>query len=135
MRISDWSSDVCSSDLGSFALVPYLGRDFFPSVDAGQILMHARAKVGTRVEETAGIFADVQKAIRQLIPPEEIATLVDTVGMPVSGINMTYNNTGTIGTKDGALKIKMREGRRPTAAYVRTIRAERPNRSNGRPQR
>src|SRR3546814_20479239 len=109
MRISDWSSDVCSSDLGSFALVPYLGRDFLPSVDAGQILMHARAKVGTRVEETAGIFADVQKAIRQLIPPEEIATLVDNVGMPVSGINMTYNNTGTIGPQAEIGRASCRE--------------------------
>src|SRR3546814_5775529 len=84
--------------------------------------MHARAKVGTRVEETAGIFADVQKAIRQLIPPEEIATLVDNVGMPVSGINMTYNNTGTIGPQDGDIQIKLREGHRPTAEYVRMLR-------------
>jgi multidrug efflux pump subunit AcrB len=111
---------------GSFALVPYLGRDFFPSVDSGQILMHARAKIGTRVEETAGIFADVQKEIRRLIPPDEIATLVDNVGMPVSGINMTYNNTGTIGPQDGDIQIKLREGHRPTAEYVRLLREELP---------
>src|SRR3546814_8185397 len=93
--------------------------------------MHARAKVGTRVEETAGIFADVQKAIRQLIPPEEIATSVDNVGMPVSGINMTYNNTGTIGPQDGDIQIKLREGHRPTAEYVRMLREELPSRFPG----
>src|SRR3546814_18017074 len=88
--------------------------------------MHARAKVGTRVEETAGIFADVQKAIRQLIPPEEIATLVDNVGMPVSGINMTYNNTGTIGPQDGDIQIKLRdrsEERRVGTECVSTCRS------------
>ena len=67
---------------GSFALTPYLGRDFFPSVDAGQILMHARARVGTRVEESANQFAEITKAIRQIIPPDEIATIVDNIGMP-----------------------------------------------------
>ena len=104
---------------GSFALTPFLGRDFFPSVDAGQILMHARTRVGTRVEESANQFAEITKAIRQIIPPEELATIVDNIGMPVSGINMTYNNTGTIGTQDGDIQIKLREGHRPTAEYVR----------------
>ena len=97
----------------SFALTPFLGRDFFPSVDAGQILMHVRTRVGTRVEESANQFADIQKAIRQIIPPDELATLVDNIGMPVSGINMTYNNTGTIGSQDGDIQIKLK--RRPPA--------------------
>ena len=78
----------------SFLLVPYLGRNFFPSVDAGAILMHVRTQVGTRVEESANQFADVQKAIRKIIPSGEIETLADNIGMPISGINMTYNNTG-----------------------------------------
>ena len=60
--------------------------------------MHARTRIGTRVEESANQFAEITKAIRQIIPPDEIATIVDNIGMPVSGINMTYNNTGTIGT-------------------------------------
>jgi multidrug efflux pump subunit AcrB len=68
----------------SFLLVPYLGRNFFPSVDAGQILMHVRTQVGTRVEETANQFADIQKAIRKIIPPGEIDTLADNIGMPIS---------------------------------------------------
>jgi multidrug efflux pump subunit AcrB len=115
----------------SFALAPFLGRDFFPSVDAGQILMHARIRVGTRVEETASQFAEIQKAIRQIIPPHELATVVDNIGMPVSGINMTYNNTGTIGTSDGDIQIKLREGHRPTAEYVRALREELPVRFPG----
>jgi multidrug efflux pump subunit AcrB len=112
--------------LASFALTPYLGRDFFPSVDAGQILLHARAQVGTRVEENANHFADIQKAIRQIIPPDELATLVDNIGMPVSGINMTYNNSGTIGTQDGDIQIKLNENHRPTADYIRTLRERLP---------
>jgi multidrug efflux pump subunit AcrB len=116
---------------GSFALTPWLGRDFFPSVDAGQILMHARLRIGTRVEESANQFAEITKAIRQIIPPDEIATIVDNIGMPVSGINMTYNNTGTIGTADGDVQIKLREGHRPTADYVRIMREELPARFPG----
>src|SRR6202022_4753471 len=90
----------------SFLLVPFLGRNFFPSVDAGSILMHVRTQVGTRVEESANQFADVQKAIRKIIPPSEIDTLADNIGMPISGINMTYNNTGVIGSQDGDIQIK-----------------------------
>ncbi len=112
--------------IASFALTPFLGRDFFPTVDAGQILMHARSQVGTRVEENANHFADIQKAIRQIIPPKELGTLVDNIGMPVSGINMTYNNSGTIGTQDGDIQIKLNEDHRPTEDYVRTLREKLP---------
>jgi multidrug efflux pump subunit AcrB len=115
----------------SFALTPFLGRDFFPTVDAGQILMHARIRVGTRIEESAQQFADIQKAIRQIIPPEELATLVDNIGAPTSGINMTYNNSGTIGTSDGDVQIKLNEDHRPTAEYVRALREELPARFPG----
>jgi multidrug efflux pump subunit AcrB len=116
---------------GSFALAPYLGRDFFPSVDAGQILLHVRTRVGTRVEETANQFADIEKAIRQIIPSNELTTLADNIGFPVSGINMTYNNTGTIGTQDGEIQIKLSEDHRPTADYVRMLREELPARFPG----
>src|ERR1700752_4019919 len=98
----------------SFALTPFLGRDFFPSVDSGQILMHARTRIGTRVEETANQFAEITKAIRQLIPPSEIATIVDNIGMPVSGINLTYNATGTIGTAAGRFQVKLNGSQKPT---------------------
>src|SRR5882762_94262 len=117
--------------LASFLLVPFLGRNFFPSVDSGQILMHARAPIGTRVEESANHFAAIQKAIRQIIPPHEIVAMADNVGVPVSGINMTYNNTGTIGSQDGDIQIKLAEDHAPTADYVRTLREELPTRFPG----
>jgi multidrug efflux pump subunit AcrB len=110
----------------SFLLVPYLGRNFFPAVDAGSILMHVRTQVGTRVEESANQFADVQKAIRKIIPPGEIETLADNIGMPISGINMTYNNTGVIGPADGDIQIKLKEGHRPTIEYVQALREQLP---------
>jgi len=106
----------------SFLLAPFLGRNFFPSVDAGQILMHVRTQVGTRVEETANQFADIQKAIRKIIPPAEIEIMADNIGMPISGINMTYNNTGVIGTQDGDIQIKLKEDHKPTADYVQAMR-------------
>src|SRR4051794_32878551 len=112
--------------LASFALVPFLGRNFFPTVDAGQILMHARVPVGTRVEESAKQFTEFQRVIREVIPPHELATVVDNVGMPVSGINMTYNNTGTIGSQDGDIQITLAHEHRPTAEYVRTLRERLP---------
>ena len=117
--------------VGTFALAPYLGRDFFPSVDGGRILMHVRAHVGTRVEENARLFAEIEKVVRQVIPPNELETLVDNIGFPVSGINMTYNNTGTIGSQDGEIQIGLSEDHRPTAEYVRTLREELPARFPG----
>ena len=108
----------------SFLLVPFLGRNFFPSVDTGQILMHVRGQVGTRVEESSNQFAEIQKTVRRLIPPDELATMVDNIGMPISGINMAYNNTGVIGPQDGDIQIKLKEGHRPTEEHVRTLREE-----------
>src|SRR5437868_234559 len=110
----------------SFLLAPFLGRNFFPSVDAGNILMHVRTQVGTRVEETASQLADVQKAVRKIIPPREIDTVADNIGMPISGINMTYNNTGVIGPQDGDVQIKLKEGHRPTAEHVQALREQLP---------
>jgi multidrug efflux pump subunit AcrB len=115
----------------SFLLAPFLGRNFFPSVDAGQILMHVRTQVGTRVEETANQFADIQKAIRKIIPPAEIEIMADNIGMPISGINMTYNNTGVIGTQDGDIQIKLKEDHKPTADYVQAMRAQLPRQFPG----
>src|SRR5580698_7579500 len=110
----------------SFALVPFLGRNFFPAVDAGQILLHVRAPIGVRVEKTSEIFADVEASIRQIIPPSELGTVVDNVGLPVSGINTAYNNTGTVGSQDGDIQIALNEGHRPTDEYVREMREKLP---------
>ncbi|WP_063571484.1 MULTISPECIES: efflux RND transporter permease subunit [Luteibacter] len=110
----------------TFALVPMLGRNFFPSVDAGQILMHVRAPVGTRVEESARLFADVTNAVRRIIPKEELGTVVDNMGLSSSGINNTYNNTGTIGSQDGDIEIALNEGHASTPDYVRKLREQLP---------
>jgi multidrug efflux pump subunit AcrB len=110
----------------SFLLVPFLGRNFFPAVDTGQILIHTRSQIGTRVEETANRLADVQKFIRQIIPPDKIDTMADNIGMPISGINLTYSNTGVIGPQDGDIQIKLKENRKPTEEYVRELREKLP---------
>lgn len=117
--------------VASFALVPFLGRNFFPSVDAGRIMIHFRAQPGTRVEETVAVSARIQDAIRKVIPPHELALVVDNIGMPFSSINMTYNNTGTIGTADGDIQITLEEDHKPTADYVRKLREELPRRFPG----
>ncbi|QBB70598.1 efflux RND transporter permease subunit [Pseudolysobacter antarcticus] len=108
--------------VASFALVPFLGSNFFPSVDGGQILMHVRVPVGTRVEETATRFANIQASIRKVIPANEIATMVDNIGIGISSINLTYNNTGIMGEQDGDIQIALKEGHRPTAEYVKALR-------------
>ncbi|HTD77845.1 MAG TPA: efflux RND transporter permease subunit, partial [Chloroflexota bacterium] len=106
-------------------------RNFFPAVDSGQILMHVRLQVGTRVEDSATVFAAIEQAIRRVIPPAELGTLVDNIGMPVSGINLSYNNTGTIGTQDGDIQIALKPVHRPTAEYVKTLREQLPTRFPG----
>ncbi|THD42654.1 MAG: efflux RND transporter permease subunit [Bradyrhizobium sp.] len=115
----------------AFLLTPYLGRNFFPSVDGGQILMHARLQVGTRVEESAKQFSDIEAAIRSVIPPDDLEAVVDNIGMPISGINLSYNNTGVIGSQDGDVQIKLAENHRPSADYVRALREELPRRFPG----
>jgi multidrug efflux pump subunit AcrB len=110
----------------TFLLVPFIGRNFFPAVDTGSILMHVRTQIGTRVEESANQFAEVQKTIRKIIPPAELDTMADNIGMPISGINMTYNNTGVIGPQDGDIQIKLKEGHQPTADYVQALREKLP---------
>ncbi|WP_066267651.1 efflux RND transporter permease subunit [Hydrogenophaga palleronii] len=108
--------------VASSALVPHLGSNFFPSVDSGQVLMHVRLPVGTRVEETASRFAQIERAVRQVIPADEIETLVDNIGLPPSNINLTYNNTGVMGSQDGDFQIALRDGHAPTATYVKQLR-------------
>lgn len=115
----------------SFLLVPFLGRNFFPEVDAGQIKIHVRAQIGTRVEETAALFDKVEAAVRQTIPPDELGSIVDNIGLSVSGINQAYNNTGTIGPQDGDILISLKKGHRPTAEYMRELRERLPARFPG----
>src|SRR5579862_4836954 len=115
----------------SFLLAPFLGRNFFPQVDGGQILLHVRAPVGMRIEETAARFAEVEKEIREVIPPAELAAVTDNIGTYASPINTIYNNTGTIGESDGDIQISLNPGHRPTADYVKRLRQELPRRFPG----
>ena len=115
----------------SCLLYPVLGRDFFPSVDAGQIRLHMRAPTGTRIEETARIADGVEAAIRELVPPDQLETILDNLGVPNSGINLSYSNAGTIGTLDGEILLSLREGHRPTEEFVTLLRAELPKRFPG----
>jgi len=115
----------------SFLLTPFLGRNFFPQVDGGQIMLHVRGPIGTRIEETAARFTEVEKAIRMIIPPAETGAIVDNIGTYLSSINTIYNNTGTIGESDGDIQISLTEGHAPTAQYVERLRNELPRRFPG----
>jgi multidrug efflux pump subunit AcrB len=117
--------------LGSCLLYPFLGRDFFPNVDAGQIRLHFRAPTGTRIEETARLADAVEVVIRELVPAEQLETVLDNLGVPNSGLNLSYSNAGTIGTLDGEILLSLREGHAPTAGIVKGLRAELPHRFPG----
>jgi multidrug efflux pump subunit AcrB len=106
----------------SFALVPLLGRNFFPTVDAGQIKLHIRAQTGTRIEETARLCDEIEAKIREQIPASEIRSIVDNIGLPVSGINLTYSNSSPIGPGDADILVSLNEGHRPTDGYIHTLR-------------
>jgi CzcA family heavy metal efflux pump len=108
----------------SFGLVPLLGNNFFPSVDSGQIAMHVRVPMGARIEDTAARFDRIGREIRTLIPPAELASITDNIGLPVSAINTVYNNSGTIGPQDGDILIALKEGHRPTDEIVGALRTE-----------
>ena len=103
-------------------LVPWLGRDFFPYVDGGQIKLHFRAQTGLRIEETARLADGVENVIRQTIPAKELTSIVDTLGLPYSGINLSYSNTGVVGTSDGDIFVSLNDDHHPTINYVRELR-------------
>ncbi len=115
----------------SCLLYPVLGRDFFPSVDAGQIRLHMRAPTGIRIEETARLADEVEATIRELIPGDQLETILDNLGVPNSGINLSYSNAGTIGTLDGEILMSLKDGHRPTEEFVTLLRAELPKRFPG----
>ena len=108
--------------LASMALVPQLGQDFFPKVDAGQFRLHLRARSGTRVEETVRLVDRVEQTIRNVIPNHEIAGILDNIGIPFSGISLSYSNNGVIGTGDADILVSLNHGHGPTDDYVRELR-------------
>jgi multidrug efflux pump subunit AcrB len=115
----------------SFGLWPFLGENFFPAVDSGQILMHVRAQPGTRIEETARLFDFVEQTVRRTIPPDELDNIVDNIGLPFSGINMAYQNTGTIGPEDGDALISLTPDHAPSERYIKELRTKLPQQFPG----
>jgi CzcA family heavy metal efflux pump len=108
--------------LATFLLVPFLGANFFPSVDAGQITLHVRPPVGTRIEDSSKIFGEIETDIREAIPANELASVIDNIGLPTSAINTIYNNTGLIGEQDGDIYISLNQDHHPTDGYVKELR-------------
>ena len=110
----------------SMGLQPYLGQDFFPNVDGGQIKLHFRAQTGTRIEQTTKLADQIGTAIQRIVPPKDLGDVVDNIGMSASPINTGYNNSGTIGMEDADILISLKPGHAPTDDYVRTMREQLP---------
>ena len=106
----------------SLCLIPFLGRDFFPAVDAGQFRLHVRAPAGTRLEATEERFYQVGRVIREVIPPNEIGNVLDNIGLPVSGINLAFSDNATISSADGEILVALNPNHKPTAQYTRILR-------------
>jgi multidrug efflux pump subunit AcrB len=117
--------------VASLGLVFFLGADFFPSVDAGDIRLHMRAPTGTRIEETARLADEVEQVIRTVVPPRDLGTILDNLGLPYSGINLSYSNAGTIGTLDGDIQIALKPDHAPTKTYIDRLRTLLPQRFPG----
>jgi multidrug efflux pump subunit AcrB len=116
----------------STSLVLFLGRDFFPKVDAGQIRLHMRARTGLRIEETARLADQVNQTIRQVIPQKELVTVLDNIGVPYSGINLSYSNSGTFGTSDAEILVQLKTERgKGTSEYITELRRELPQKFPG----
>jgi len=106
----------------SFALLPLVGEDFFPSVDSGEFVIHLRAPTGTRIEETAALCDRVEADIRKEIPPSELATILDNIGLPYSTLNLSYSTSAPIGPADADIQVELTRNHRPTREYVRNLR-------------
>jgi multidrug efflux pump subunit AcrB len=109
--------------LGSLGLTPFMGQDFFPSVDSGQFKIHVRARTGTRIEETAQLCDHIDSTIREEIPAKEVVNIVDNIGLPTSGINLAYSTSAPVGPADADIQVQLSEDHHPTAAYVERLRA------------
>lgn len=112
--------------LASFALLPWLGEDFFPAVDSGQMRLHVRARTGTRIEDTTKLCDLVENRIREIIPPAELENITDNIGLPYSSINISYANNGSAGTADADILVTLSPNHHPTAAYMAEMRRRLP---------
>ncbi len=110
----------------AMVLAPFLGQDFFPTSDAGQFKLHIRMKTGSRIEEMARMSDLVDAAIRREIPKDEMGTIIDNIGLPYSQLNLSYSNSGQVGTADGDILVNLKEKHRPTEEYVRALRTKLP---------
>jgi len=106
----------------SWLLVPFLGQNFFPAVDAGTFRLHVRAATGTRIEQTAKLVDEVEAAVRRQVPANELEGMLDNIGLPVSGINLSYNDSGISGPADADILVSLKPNHKPTANYVRNLR-------------
>src|SRR5438874_2768017 len=114
-----------------FLLVPWLGRDFFPSVDAGRFKLHVRARAGTRIEETARLCDLIEQSIREQIPASEMSNVIDNIGLPYSGINLSYSNSAPTGPADADILVSLNPKHHPTEKYVHDLRVNLPNQFPG----
>ena len=110
--------------VASFGLVPWVGQDFFPSVDSGQFKLHVRAPTGTRIEDTAMLCDQVDEAIRDIVPKKQLDSIIDNIGLPYSGLNLSYSNSAPIGPQDADIMVQLAEDHRPTPAYIHDLRIE-----------
>src|SRR3989475_1627143 len=106
----------------TWLLVPFLGQNFFPAVDAGTFRLHVRAPTATRIEQTAKLVDEVETNIRRQIPAKELEGMIDNIGLPVSGINLSYNDSGVSGPADADILVSLLPNHKPTANYVRNLR-------------
>lgn len=121
---------ACS--LGSLAiLIPWLGRDFFPNVDSGTFKLHMRAPTGMRIEETANLCDLVEQSIRKQIPANEVHNVIDNIGLPYSGINLSYSNSAPIGTSDADILVTLSATHHPTDTYIHQLRLTLPKQFPG----
>ena len=111
---------ICLASVGLIA--PWLGQDFFPSVDAGAFRIHVRAHTGMRIEETADLCDHIDYAIRREIPRKEVVTIIDNIGLPYSGLNLSYSTSAPVGTADADITVQLTEDHHPTGAYVNDLR-------------
>src|ERR1700740_1278027 len=112
-------------------IVPWLGRDFFPTIDSGSFNLHMRAPTGLRIEEPARLCDLVERSIRQQLPPGEVSNIIDNIGLPYSGINTSYSNTGTVGTSDADILVTLAKNDHQTAKYIHDLRISLPKQFPG----
>src|SRR5258706_16339718 len=103
-----------------------MGQHFFPSFDSGQLRLHMRAKTGTRIEETARLTSETENVIRKVIPASTLGGILDNIGLPTSGINLSYSNSETVGNFDAEILVSLKPVHGPTAGYVQKLREELP---------